>query len=464
MYFLLVWLPLEELVLKYVDIDYYAIVKYLPELFLYLMTAMYWVVYYYRTKKILPDNPINKWLLGFVGVSLVSLLLNWYSPAIWLLGVRQILRFAIAFYLILLSNYDFKVIRNMIWLGGGMMLFEILVGLAQYLAGGQLDRYLVGGSVINLGMGAVLSGFDHFWSAGQRMVATMGRYNHLGSFLVIGIVILFAWFYSTRDKYLKKYYIIFLFLGILILISTYSRASWLAAILGIVVVARWSVRDKKFLKWIGLTGIIFVIYLSFYAMWFRNLTSIYDKPRVGLVERSLEAVNPRAWRASYEGYGRFYFIVNTPRVVVADSPFFGVGLGNFGGGVAGTLYNTDVYDRLRLPFGIENVYGQIDNSWFSIWGENGTLGLFCWIGMFISLINCARLVADKKQEKYQTNLARGFVGVVPAVMLIGFFGPFFELRASMFYFWMLAGIIVYCWRVETHRFNFAEWRVREMKN
>jgi hypothetical protein len=101
---------------------------------------------------------------------------------------------------------------------------------------------------------------------------------------------------------------------------------------------------------------------------------------------------------------------------------------------------------LGLPFGIQNIHGQIDNNWMSILGETGLFGLACWLGIFYVLFKSSVYVFEKSNDKFVSNFGAGFAGVCVAMAIVGFFGPYFEFRASMFYFWLLAGIMILFWK------------------
>ena len=167
-----------------------------------------------------------------------------------------------------------------------------------------------------------------------------------------------------------------------------------------------------------------------------------------------EAVSIDAWRDSYEGYGRIFFIINTPRMVVSQYPLFGVGPGQYGGGVAAALLHTDMYDRVHLPFGIQNTVGQIDNNWMSIWGETGTVGLIFWLGFFIAIIKMSLQVSRKSHHQFSRTTAEGLVGLTVGIMLIGFFGPYFEFRTLMFYYFSIVGVVALSWYGIKNRSNF----------
>lgn len=452
-YFLLVWLPFESLILRYTPIDYYSYVRFFPEMFLYGFLAITFLVYIKNTGRLFPKSPINYWLFAYLAVALISLIVNQYSPVVWALGLRQLLRFATVFFIILFHNYDKKTMQHLLYVGGVVMLLQALLGLLQFIVGGRLDPYLFSSITVNVGNSAVLGGIEQFWTPGTRVFATMGRYDRLGSFLALGLAMLFPYIYFMRTAAQRFWYWLFGGIGLLALFLTVSRASWIAAVVAICVSGIFVMKDKRVVA----TIVAFILFVSTYVTGFvlvnENISSITETPNISVAERIIESFSLRAWRESYDGYGRIFFIINTPRMVVATSPFVGVGPGNYGGGVAAALVNTDAYDRLKLPFGIQNLYGQIDNSWMSIWGEVGTLGLISYLGIFASLIYMCRFVMSRYKEKdpFPYFLSIGFIGAVAALMVLAFFGPYLEFRSLLFYFWVIAGTIALYWRDEKKR-------------
>jgi O-antigen ligase len=220
-----------------------------------------------------------------------------------------------------------------------------------------------------------------------------------------------------------------------------SRASWLGFTFGIITIGWFLYKDKKVLYIFGILAVLLAGYLVGFAWARGNLSAITEQPRQTLAERIFESVSLKAWQESYEGYGRIFFIINTPRIVVWSSPFWGVGPGNYGGGAAAALLNAAAYDRLRLPFGIQNIYGQIDNSWFSVWGEYGTLGFIFWAGIFFMIIKTAKNIYKSSSDGFSKMWAGGVVGATIGIMIVAFFGPYFEFRSLMFYYWTGVGIL-----------------------
>ncbi len=455
-YALLVWFPLESLILMYTPIEYFAYMKYVPEIVLYGLVVGSMVSFVMKKYRLLPRNPLNRWFVGIIIISLLSLVLNWYSPWIWVLGLRQLLRFALVLFVIMWMRYDSKILRRIIVVGAVMIILEIILGLIQYVFGGALDRYLFSTRIVTIGGAALIGGLEQFWTAGSRVFATMGRYDRLGSLIALGLIMAFPWIYSLRVHTQKVWYGIGICLGIIILILTYSRASWIAACVGVLVIGLGIYRDKRVAIVGGIVAGIMCIYLVGFAIVNTNIMSITEKPTQSLAERVFEAFSFRAWEGSYEGYGRIFFIINTPRMVVTQYPLFGVGPGQYGGGVAAALLHTDMYDRLHMPFGIQNRFGQIDNNWMSIWGEFGTIGLIAWFGLFISVIKMSRYVYTEGHHIFERNMAEGLIGLTIGIMCIGFFGPYFEFRTLMFYYWSIVGIVGLYFVQLRGRGNFLE--------
>ena len=447
---LLLWFPLESLVLRFTPINYYSLVKYFPEAVLYLAFFLSWLRYFLKEKKLVPANPLNIWLGLFLVIALISFLLNQYRPWIFALGLRQVLRFVLVYYLVLFENFDRNTLKNLFRLIMVMVFAEALFGIIQYIAGGALDKYLFFTQSVNVGGGALLGEVEQFWTPGKRVFATMGRYDRLGSFLAFGLAVAFPLIYKLKNINRDFWYYAFMIVAGAGLVLSSSRASWIGAALGIFVAGVIVAKDRRVWMFFVASAMAMAMYLFGFVFVTANAFQITEKANMSFQERIFEAFSWRSWQNSYEGYGRIFFIINTPLKVVAHYPLFGVGLGNYGGGVAAAMLNDNFYNRAGLPFGISNLYGQIDNGWMSIWGESGTLGLICWLAFFVVLFKVGYELYKKGKDGLAHTLGLAFCGLSPAIAVIGFFGPYFEFRALMFYFWLLAGITMNLYLKDTN--------------
>ncbi len=435
---LVIWFPLETLILKFFSPEVNAVLRFVPEIFLYgLALALYCKHVYLNRGPIIPQE-LRLPFLAFVSVAIISLVFNWYDITIWILGLRQTVRFVAIFLVIIFAGYSLSVRHQLSLVILGTAIIQAVLGIIQFGVGGKLDRFLFPSQSINVGNLAVLSANDFFWTPGTRIFATMGRYDQLGTILVIGLlVILPIALYRKNSIPVWSGFAALVFA----LFLTKSRANWLGATAGITALSYYLFQDKRVLKVMGFGATLVSLYVVVFIFSHQNALSITERPNQSVAERLVEAGSFNAWRQSYEGYGRIFFIINTPWVVVADSPLFGVGPGNYGGGVAAALGNTREYDRLHIPFGIQNTYGQIDNSWFSLWGELGTIGLVIVMWIMTVIAKTAQKYYYELPHRLDKNIAATVFGLTIALAVVGFFGPYFEFRTLSLYYWLLVGLL-----------------------
>jgi len=237
------------------------------------------------------------------------------------------------------------------------------------------------------------------------------------------------------------------------LILTFSRASWFAFLFGFLFIAVWIKKDQRVLSVLAAAVFVAVAYLGISGMNVKNITEI---PGQTLVERFYESFSVARWKSEYYGLGRVYWAIQTPLVVIPRVPLFGAGPGQYGGGAAAALHNTRVYDKFGLPFGVYGTEGFIDNNWFSLWGEVGTLGLAFLIWMFLILFKKARSIFEISKDTFVKSIAIGFAACIIAVTFNAFTSTLLEIRTVAFYFWLYAGFVIVLGEQESKRITHAK--------
>jgi len=48
---------------------------------------------------------------------------------------------------------------------------------------------------------------------------------------------------------------------------------------------------------------------------------------------------------------------------------------------------------------------------------------------------------EKTDNDFEKNMAEGLIGLTVGIMAVGFFGPYFEFRTLMFYYWTVVGVV-----------------------
>ncbi len=434
---LAIYLPFESLVLKFTPDEVYVFARYFPETLIYVVAAVVlWGIFSgkkpWRSTRF--DLPMALLLLSLGASALVNLV----DPTIAILGLRQILRFILVFFLVVQMAPSKKFVMNLTWVMLGIVIFQSGLGILQSLVGERLDAFLLPSDVRTLGAITLTEGVQQFWDPGSRVFATLGRYDRLGNFLYIFLLIATGMIFT--EKVYKKYpWLVWLFVAAVpTLILTYSRSSWFAFLLGFLFIGLMMKKDPRVLA--GLTAFVVFLVLALGASGL-NVSLITETPGQSLSERFYESFSYARWRGEYYGLGRVFWYVHTPKDVVAASPVLGFGPGQFGGGAVSALHNTSVYEALGLPYGVFGTEGFIDNNWFSLWGEGGTLGLGLYLWLYLAIFLYAIRVARTHHDAYTRALALGVCAMLIGVAFNAFTSTIFEIRTSGYYLWLYAGLL-----------------------
>lgn len=446
--FLAVYLPLETFLLKFVSGSIGTLVKIFSDGLVVFIFIYVLFLALTKNKKIhWPKNIINWFIAGFIFIWLISTLVNQVEIMTAFSGLRQLLRYVLIFYSLILLGVQEKFVKKFLIICFSVLVLESTLGLMQLILPNSFSYFLVP-SATQTSYGSIISETGNIgWDITQRISGTFGRYDKLGIFLSFFLAIGLSLFYTfkNKDKNIKEILFFLLAIGSLALIFTFSRLSWLGFIVALILIGWLWQKDKK-IKTIFLSGLaILIIYLFGFLIISGFKISSYEEnqSQFNLATRILQTFSKYELQNSYYGFGRIFFWINTPKVVVASSPIVGVGPGLYGSGTATSLQNRQVYNRLGLPFGIQDRMGQIDSNWMSLWGEYGTLGLITFILIFVSLFfQSKKIFKNSADNSLIKALALGFMALCIIYPLQAFLGPYFEVRTIAFYFWSVAGIII----------------------
>jgi len=435
--FLAFYLPFEPFFLKFVPDEIYLFARFFSEVLVYvLVLSVIWKILEGKIK--MRQTPLGLPFVLFTLVLLASALINVVPPTFALLGLRQILRFVLVFFVVAYLNPSNQFIKRLTYGMFVIVIFQSVLGIIQSLAGGTLDALLLPSDARSYGEIAITSGVIQFWDAGSRVFATLGRYDRLGNFLYFFLLLGVGFLYEKRLREDKAELFWLFVLGLPTLILTFSRSSWFAFLLGFMFIGLLIRKDKRVLAALITFVVVVTGYLAVSGLNVRFLT---EAPGQTLIERFFESFSYTRWQGEYYGLGRTFWFVQTPLTVVPASPIFGFGPGQFGGGAVSALHNTAVYDQLGLPFGVFGTDGYIDNSWFSLWGETGTLGIIFYLWMYIASFYLSLKLYRESKDGTVRAIAIGFAAVLIGVAFNALLSTILEIRTTAFYLWLYAGFI-----------------------
>lgn len=437
--FLALYLPFEPVVLKFIPDSVYLFVRFFSEGLIYLIVLVV-LLRWLRGRLTFDRTALDLPFILFVITLLASAAIHFVPLPIAFLGLRQILRFVIVFFLAVYLKPTKKFIITLTLALFAILIFQSALGIAQSLIGEPLDHFLLSSEERTLGELTFANAVEQFWDPGTRVFGTLGRYDRLGNFLYIFLLIASGILFTIsrkKEKIARWLWWVFA-LGIPALVMTYSRSSWFAFLIGFLFIGLVIKRDRRVFAGLMASILIVLGYLTASGL---TVGILADVPGQTFSERFFETFSYTRWRGEYEGLGRVFWYVHTPTVVVAASPIFGWGPGQFGGGAAAVLRNTSVYNELGLPFGVYGTEGFIDSNWFSLWGEAGTLGLVFFVWMYWAMFTRALATYHGSKDALIQGLAIGFAAVLLAVAFNALTSTVFEIRTVGFYLWLYGGFV-----------------------
>lgn len=395
-YFCLLFVPVELHSLEFLP----GFMRYVDELILVIMAGIILYRIVVKGEKFHP-TPLGIPLLVFVGVGLLSMVFNRVNPIVGIAGLRAMLQYVILYYVIIHAHLDKKKYRRLI------TLFLIVAAITVFYGYFQ--------QAIGLEASADWEMRRYHQDIDLRVYSTMENPNTYGAYLVVmmGLTLNLFFTFFNYDR-LKSFYLgglaLLLFWGLLM---TYSRMSLLSLLVALVALAL--IRFRKYVPLLVLAGVGVLLILppEFYS----RLTFV---------------LSPEYIELSLKG-GRLYLMQKSWEVV-SLSPFLGVGPGMFGGSVAG-IFDSPIYQLMDMPY-----HMNLDNFYFQVWTEMGTLGLLAFLWLFLSIIKQALRAYRQVTDPYWQGVAAGALTVFAGITFQSLVAGIWEVHQVASYLWFLAAL------------------------
>ena len=437
-YFLIIFIPLEEFLEKWIPRGkLYESVRFGGEA---LLLALFVFVILDKIRRGFRwyKTPVDIPLLIFLGAALVSAILNDSPPIVAVLGIRPLIRYALVFYILTQLRVTRQFFERCFTLSLFMATLVAIIGLMQTMIGSPLTNLLIPGDVV-IGGATARAGLRHIVAPRTYIFSTMGRYDTLGTFLLF-FLLLATGAFVLADRQWRKRILPFLIVGFPAFALTFSRQSWLGLVVGVgimVLISRW--REFQRTRLLYFSGAILVPLLILLALPYARYFSGESVIQASLLERALEPFSQRYFEISRYSYGRLFVIVEVGSRLLKIAPFFGVGPGQFGS-LTARFFNIPFWELVDVP---ENAAHFInDVNWILILGQVGLIGTLSFLWIFLSLF----WTAYKRYFRSPVGIIRGIIlaysAIIIVYLLIGFFGPNFEVRQISFYVWLWGGLIM----------------------
>lgn len=225
--------------------------------------------------------------------------------------------------------------------------------------------------------------------------------NILGSFMALMSPIAFGFAFAEQGK--KRWF--WIFLGLLMLgtlIFTYSRGAWLAFAGAIGLISVFL--SRKLL--ISLL-IVAVLTAAFVPPVTSRITNLFSDE---YLEKSSKDGRIGRWLGAYD--------------VMRVQPFYGAGLGHYGGAVGERNFNT--------------IY--VDSYYFKTLAEMGIVGLGAFLWLMASIIKNGYRIWKEQRRRRMFYMYAGLLTGILAIVLHNAVENIFEVPFMNTYFWLVVGL------------------------
>jgi hypothetical protein len=312
-------------------------------------------------------------------------------------------------------------------------LAQLVVGEGAYVFLRPAESSMQGELVIPLAGDQMLGG-------GNRVFGTMGRYDMLGTFLMLVLLLAFSMLahgvLQRRVGKLASY--VGLSAILLVLIQSYSRQSFAGLLLGAAVLY-WFTRRRVFIAVPALVFTSLVCATLFFSWQGDNLVYKAESSQSATFIQRVVGGLQMLSSANPDTNGRAYAITTVLPRVMESSPIWGMGPGAIGSGAQSATGYLGAYNRLGIDYELlTSAVGDV--GWVSLFSQLGALGVALVLTLLVSLFTDARAAYRLSSDLLRKSLFAAFGAYVAAFALMAFFTSPLEVRYPAFYFWFLAGV------------------------
>jgi len=286
--------------------------------------------------------------------------------------------------------------------------------------------------------------FYRYWRRGPGVGSTIGNQNFLGKYLVLIIPVIFSLCFDSLK--LKKSLLagLSLLLCFAALIATYTRASWLSIVFGLMVFLYLAFRNSLLAgKWKPLAACLLMLLFTVVLFNFyvprgaaSKASSFKHKEPGGVVKRTVSAFQFKEGR----GVATRLYVWEKAMHLIMERPWFGHGLETFQ--AAFRPYNREYAKRFNDFTSVDRIHNNYLDTAFSL----GLAGLASYLTIIASFLfflwQVIKVVEDRSRKLFYIGILSGFCGYLVNDLFI------FSVVSVSPTFWSLMGLTIAAGRLE----------------
>lgn len=364
----------------------------------------------------------------FAVVGLVSAILNWEKPMLFILGTRWVLRYVYVYWIIIQCRWSRKDIAQF------FKMIRIIMVINIFLCVFQMANRPLADSILMPHYENIFSDIDSYAVQGKSDYALYGSFGRYGEFAYFIVYAMWLWIAEMLVKQGSRRWKNWLMLAVwaILLVFSYARQAMVAMVISVLLFMLINKNIHLQKIHIGLIVVamgVCVLLLPFAdrietgaGVIGENITSRYASIFTGSFISS-----------DFYGHGRTWFYTVGAYRLLSHKPLFGFGIGRYGCQTAIT-YDLSVHKQLSIPTG-----ASMDVYWVSILGQVGLIGLLCLAVVYIMPIKEAfRIInVDSGTDKLANKVAVLIAGSLMCGLVMTFFGSSLSDRYMAFYLWSL---------------------------
>ena len=428
--YLVLYTPFETFILKYLPDHLYTEARYANEV-LILILFLGLVLNNVIVRDKFRNHSFDLLFILFGLAALISGQINGVPPKIVVLGIKNLVRYVLLFYLIIDSDLSQKFIKKLIWLLIGIAVFEAVLGISQALIGGSWVELFAPKDVV-LG-GEVLRVAD-LGSRVQnsKVFGTTERYTLLGNFLNYMICIGIGLYYYLRNK--KR--MLFLIVGIMFigLIFTSSRMAWFGTYLGIGYIL-FHTRKSRVFPYFAVPILLTLVGLGIVG----SIDFFSGEAGESLISRYFTIFTPD-YIDVVSTTGRLFVVFNTLPQVLLHYPLFGLGPGTIASEVCQIYPQYSHAEWLNLDPIAMIATGDV--GWIALIAQLGLVGTTIFVTIFYKLFRITYFNFKNCSDPFFKGLSLGVLAVLISLIIHNLAGFSLLSRLQGVMTWTLVGIMV----------------------
>lgn len=439
-----VYFAFEETILLHSPESFIILIRYMGDIMilaLFFATFAKLALRRYDTE-FFRENKLHLFIFLFLGSAILSAILNSVPVYIAFVSIRQLLRYLVVFYAIVLtaqSEWTQDDLRNLAKIVISLILIQAAIGYLQILLGPESDltRFFTVGKKIEF-EGAIITG-----SVPEELrrspLGTLLNPNAYGLFLTAGFCLLLGIYLCPGGE--KRNLNLFLLLAFLSfpLLKSLSRQSIYATLLGATAIGIL----KKELKILFFT-IIIVGGFSYYLFEIRGEAMTVTPRQMTLGQRIVSPFHPQ-YRKLYQYSDRFYAVTEfAPQFLKSRYAYFGLGPGAVGSPFGYFQGYFEGYKKMGVPMQmIEMIHtGVADVGFLAIVGQYGIVGFVIFYSILIVLFRYVQArVLPYMEDRFYQGVTLGFTGYIVALFVANIGYSNLAIRQISFYFWVMAALV-----------------------